>query len=86
MKRLEAWERLVAAARRGPAPAPDVTAAVRSRLAVRAAPAGHRWPLGFAGACASLALVVGVLGCQAWSALNEGWLAWLLGVSGGWVL
>lgn len=72
----ERFTRLVATARREPAPTPDVTAPVLARLPRRAW-RPDAWPSVALAACAALTLVCGWCGFQAWSALLDPLAGWL---------
>jgi hypothetical protein len=85
MKR-DGWERfeaLAALAARESAPAPDVTRAVRWKLAQRAAEkVSLAWVSRLATACTAAAAVCAWLGWQAWVTLSDpagGWFQSLVG-------
>jgi hypothetical protein len=86
MTRLEDFEKLAAVARREPAPALDVAAAVGQRLPLleRTRPDALPWVAALA--CVSAAAVLGYLGLQAWTALTDPSLGSALSMTAWWLL
>ncbi|MCC7493550.1 MAG: hypothetical protein IT204_14445 [Fimbriimonadaceae bacterium] len=81
----EHFEALCAVARREAVPQPEVTAAVRRRLAARpVAGGGPAW--GLTAALSAVAVLLAVPGWQAWQALADPLLGLTLSLQAGWLL
>lgn len=85
MNKLSQFRRWAEVAAGESPPTPDVVAAVAARLRQRT-DAPWRLTYAFAGFSAALALLAALLGWQAFSALTQPWLGYVLPFDAGWLL